>query len=171
QQVGADGVDHPEAQRAGQRILAGGGNFMDLRGLHQYLRGLRADTAAGFGDLHLGGAALEQLHAELFLDLLDRHGKRGLADMALFRGPPEVAFAGQRDEIAEVGERHGGPCRAGAGRLLRMSDVTPSAGFCAGRDKAIYCEAVREAPDGILSMTSARWAKSDKACPGNTSLA
>jgi len=51
--------------------------------------------------------ALDQRHAEVFLELADLRGQRGLAHEAALGGPAEVPLVGQRHEVAEVAEVHG----------------------------------------------------------------
>ena len=46
------------------------------------------------------GAALDQLDAELLLQLLDLGGQRRLAHEAGLGGPAEVAVVGHGDEVA-----------------------------------------------------------------------
>ena len=58
----------------------------------------------------LGAAALEDLHVELFFELLDRHAERGLADEAGFGGAAEVVLARHRDDVLQLSERHGRDC-------------------------------------------------------------
>src|SRR5690606_930205 len=50
----------------------------------------------------------EKAHAQLVLELGKRQRQRGLRDEALLRRAAEVPFLGQRDDIAEFGEGHGG---------------------------------------------------------------
>ncbi len=65
------------------------------------------DLLADRRDRDLDVAALEQLHAELFLEFLDRDRERRLADEAGFGRAPEVALPGDRDDVLQFGERHG----------------------------------------------------------------
>jgi hypothetical protein len=100
QQVGADGVDDPEAQRAGQRIAAALGDLPHRGGLLQHRLGLAHQLLAQRGHRDLVAAALEDLHVELFLELLDGHAERGLRHMAGLGGTAEVQLAGHRDQNA-----------------------------------------------------------------------
>ena len=78
QQVGPDGVDDAQHERAGERILAALGDFLDGRSLVEHGLRLAHDLVAERRHAHLAGAALEDLHVELILELLDRHAERGL---------------------------------------------------------------------------------------------
>ena len=50
QQVGADGVDHPQAQRASQGVFAPFGDLFDGRGLLQHVHRVLRSEPAGHGD-------------------------------------------------------------------------------------------------------------------------
>jgi hypothetical protein len=93
-------------------IAAGGGELLDLPGLEQHLFGLGDDARADVGDLHVGGAALEERDRQLILELLDGHRQGRLADIAALGGMPEMTLAGQRHEIAKIGKRHEAPAMA-----------------------------------------------------------
>ncbi|KAF4531144.1 hypothetical protein B566_EDAN019179, partial [Ephemera danica] len=64
QQIRADGVDHPQAQRAAHRVLAGLGEFLDAGGLFQHGLSLAHDLLAQGRDAHFRATALEQLHGQ-----------------------------------------------------------------------------------------------------------
>src|SRR5206468_10623104 len=70
QQVGPDGVDRAEAKRPGERIAAGGRDLLDARRFLEHALRLLYDFLPGTPDRDFRGAALEQRHAELFLELL-----------------------------------------------------------------------------------------------------
>jgi hypothetical protein len=57
---------------------------------------------------HRLAVALEQLRADRRLELADRHAQRRLRDRQTPRGPAEVQFFGQNDEIAQVAQLHEG---------------------------------------------------------------
>jgi hypothetical protein len=118
QQVGADGVDDAQAQRAVERVLAALGDLLDGRGLLDHALRLPHDGLAQRRDAHLVGAALEDLDVELLLELLDRHAERGLRHEARFGRAPEMLLAGDGNDVAEFRQRHGAgkdsaavPCR------------------------------------------------------------
>jgi hypothetical protein len=52
------------------------------------------------------GTALEDLHVELFLELLDRHAERGLRHEAGFGRAAEVALARHGDDVLQLGQGH-----------------------------------------------------------------
>jgi hypothetical protein len=58
------------------------------------------------GVTDLAAAALEDLHVELFLELLDRHAERGLRHEAGLGGAAEVPLAGHGDDVLQLGEGH-----------------------------------------------------------------
>ena len=109
QQVRADRVDHAERERAAERILPALGGLLDLRRLLDHRLRLAHDLLADRRHAHLVGAALEDAHVELFLELLDRHRQRRLRDEARLGGAPEVLLARDRDDVAKLGERHPSP--------------------------------------------------------------
>ena len=76
QQVRRDGVDDAEAQHAVERIAALLRDRLDARRLVERAPRLRHDLRADLGDQHAGLAALEDAHAELVLELLDRGRQR-----------------------------------------------------------------------------------------------
>ncbi len=78
QQVRPDGVDHAQAQRAAQGVLAAFGDFLDGLRLFQHGLGLANDLFAQRRDADFGAATLEQLHVQLVFQLLDGHGQGGL---------------------------------------------------------------------------------------------
>ena len=109
QQVGADGIDHPQLQRSGQRVFAPLGNLADGVGLLQHSLGLAQHLVTQRSDGDLVGIALENLQLQLFFQLLDGHRQRGLRHMAGLGRAAEVLFAGHGDDVFEFGQGHGGP--------------------------------------------------------------
>ncbi len=101
EEVGADGVDGADAQRARQLVAAGGGQLLDHAALLQHALGLLDDLLAQRGDLDGGFRALEQRHAELLLELLDGHRQGRLGDEAALGGATKVALLGQCHDVAE----------------------------------------------------------------------
>ena len=69
------------------------------------------DLLAGAGEQHLAGVALDQLDAELGLELLELGRQGRLADVAGLGGPAEVAVLVDGDEVLQVPEVHGPPSR------------------------------------------------------------
>ena len=72
------------------------------------------DFLARGGERHALRRALDELHAEIFLELLELRGECRLADEAALRRAPEVAGVGDRDEVAQVLELE-------IGQVLRMA--------------------------------------------------
>ena len=54
----------------------------------------------------LGGAALEDLDVQFLFQLLDRHRQGGLRHEAGLGGTPEMAFAGDGNDVTQFGEGH-----------------------------------------------------------------
>jgi hypothetical protein len=69
---------------------------------------LRLAKEAAAVDGRCGGArtALEQLYAELVLELGDLSTQGGLTDMATRSGTAELALAGEADRVFEVAQVH-----------------------------------------------------------------
>jgi len=131
QQVGPDGVDDAQAQRAGQRVLAALGDFLDGLRLLQHGLGLAHDLLAQGRDGDLGTATLEQLDVELVFQLLHRHRQGGLGNKACFGSAPEMTLAGDGNDVAEFGQGHGAhivrhPARA-APQVIALLASTQSA--------------------------------------------
>ena len=111
QQIGADGVDHAEAQRLAQRVGAAvfaapelPRDAPDFVGRFQHHLRLRDYLFAERGRRDPPGAALKQRHAELALQFFYRDAEGRLADKACFRGAPEMQFARDRDYVAQLVE-------------------------------------------------------------------
>ena len=88
----------------GQHAL---GDLLDGGGLLDDGLRLPHDLLAQRRGADLAGTALEDLHVELFLELLDRHAERGLRDEAALGRAAEVPFARDGDDVAQFGQRHG----------------------------------------------------------------
>ena len=104
--IRADRVDRAEAQRRGELVLALLGDVLDRRRFLEHALRLLDDAVAHRCHRHFAAAALEKRHAELVLQLLDRDRQRRLAHEAFFRRAPEVALAGERDDVTQLGQRH-----------------------------------------------------------------
>ena len=107
QQVGADGVDHAEPQRAGQRVLAVLGDFLDAGRLVEHALRLAHDLLAQRRHRDFAAAALEKLarssSSSSFLMATD---KRRLRDVAGFGRLAEMFFAGDGDDVFEFSKSH-----------------------------------------------------------------
>ena len=79
----------------------------DVVGLAEQDPGPLDDLLAGVGQHDVAGVALDELDAELALELLDLGRQRGLADEAGLGGAAEVAVVGHGDEVVEVAQVHG----------------------------------------------------------------
>ena len=62
--------------------------------------------AARIGELDAARLALEQLHTELFLERADLLAQRRLLNAEACRGPRDMAFFSNGDEIPEVTQLH-----------------------------------------------------------------
>jgi hypothetical protein len=77
-----------------------------VRDVQRALRG-REQLFAGAGQAHAARGALEQHHAELFVQLLELQGKRGLGQVQALRRARKIAFPRQGDEGPDQVEVHG----------------------------------------------------------------
>ncbi len=100
QQIGRNGVDHPQPQRPGQRIFAALGDLFDRRRLLDDALRLLDDFRADGRDAHLIAAALEQTHIKFFLELFDGDRQSGLADETGLGSPAKMPLASDGDDIA-----------------------------------------------------------------------
>jgi len=132
QQIRPDGVDDPQAQGAGQRVFATLGDLLDGVGLLQNGLGLTHDLVAQRGDADLGRAALEELHIQLFFQLLHGHRQGGLRDKTGLGSTPEVLFPGHGHDVSKFGQGHAAILRQAKAALphqaqaFRYSDLAPS---------------------------------------------
>ena len=106
QQVRRDRVDHAEPEQADQLVASRLRDVADAGRFLQHLLRLLDDALADRRYRHLALAALENLRAQLLLELLDRDRQRRLADEAMLRRPAEIAFLRDGDDIAQLVERH-----------------------------------------------------------------
>ena len=106
QQVRRHRVDDAEPQRAGELVAPADRDLADARRLLEHLLRLLDDPLADRRDRDLALAALEQRRAELLLELLDRDRQRRLADEALARRAAEAALLRDRDDVAQLVQRH-----------------------------------------------------------------
>ena len=107
QEVRRDRVDDAELERSRELVAPGLRELADARGFLEHPLRLLDDALADRRDGDLGLAALEQRRAELLLELVDRHRQRRLAHEALGRGAAEAPLLRDRDDVAELVERHG----------------------------------------------------------------
>ena len=106
QQIGRDGGNQSNPEFARQRVLMG------PRGFHDFLDPVEnqacpvGDLVPEFGDHDTPLIALDELHAELLLELFDLCAERRLADETALRRPSEVVLLGQGDEVTECPDTH-----------------------------------------------------------------
>ena len=108
QNVGAERRDDAETQHAGERAVAMAHQFRDLVGFLEDAAGVGDDARADRRQGHRAGGALDQRHAKGFLELPQLAAERRLGDAAALRGAAEVPEVGDRDQIAQFGQGHGG---------------------------------------------------------------
>lgn len=106
QQIGADGVDHAQAQRAGERVLVLLGQFLDGGGLLQHALGLGHDLRAQRRDGNLGAAPFKQYDTQLVFELLDGNRERRLGHVTGFGGVSEVFRSRNSDDVFQFGQCH-----------------------------------------------------------------
>jgi hypothetical protein len=106
-EIRAEGRDHAEAQRPGQRIAPRRGRLLDL--VRQGDQGARlGDDLLAQGrhpDAALG--ALEQGRAQLLFELADLGAQGRLAHMAGLGRLAEMAVVGDGDDVPQVADVHG----------------------------------------------------------------
>ena len=88
---------------AAGRPARGGQRPIDLIENHA---GAIEKGSAGVGQLHAARLAAEQLNVQLLLQGADLHAERRLLDTQAFRGPGDVLFFGDGNEIAQVAQLH-----------------------------------------------------------------
>ena len=81
--------------------------------LLEHAAGLRQQRPSRIGEQDAALRAVEQLHAELGLELADLLADGGLRDVQALRRAPEVQLLGDSDEVPQVAEFHGRPFGAG----------------------------------------------------------
>ena len=106
QQVGRDRVNDPQAQDALERVAPLARDRLHALGLLQRAARLRHDLLARLGEEHAALAALEQLDAQLLLEVLHGCGQTRLRDEAALRGLAEMARFGDGDDVPEFGQCH-----------------------------------------------------------------
>ena len=101
QQIRRQSRDDAELQRAAEDV-AMAGEVDEVAGGGEDALGALRHLKAGFGDGDLARPALDQLGAELALELADLHRQRRLGDGALLRRLAEMAIAGEGGEITQL---------------------------------------------------------------------
>ena len=95
-----------DGQRAAQQSLHRGDGVPGRLDAAQRPARLGQQGAAGLGQLDLTGGAQEQRRAEFHLQRPDRRRQARLGDVHPARGPREVAFVGDREEVLQLSEFH-----------------------------------------------------------------
>jgi hypothetical protein len=151
-------VDRTEAERPGDRILALRRDVPQRRGLGEHAAGLRHDRHADRGHLDARLAALEQLDAEFVLEPRDGERERRLRDMHLLGRAPEAALLRDRDQVAQLDQRHPGPLTPAESKLAMPAWQSTAARTTARRARRRRPRpgACRDRAAGARSMPIAR---------------
>ncbi len=67
---------------------------------------MRDEDASGFGEADAAAEAVEELGAQVFLELQDLLGERGLRDVAALGGAGEVTGVGDGADVTELVDFH-----------------------------------------------------------------
>ncbi len=106
QQVGRDGRNDADAQRAREGVGQLASQFAEVAGGHEHGARLRNDGEPGCRYPHLAPVALEDAHAERALDLRHLRAERRLRHVTRLGGPPEAAEIGDGNEVLQLAQRH-----------------------------------------------------------------
>ena len=106
QQVRTHGVDGADAQRRCEFVFALRRDLPDGRGFLEHAPRLFDDARAERRRGYIGRVTLEKCDSEFCFEFFDRERQGGLADETFLRCAAEVAFARQRDDIAQFGQGH-----------------------------------------------------------------
>ena len=104
QQEGRDRGNRAEAQKPGQGPRRGAGGFRQVGRGGQQVAGARGDFLAHRRQAHVALVALDELHAQQRLELLEPRRERGLRDELRFGGDAEVQALGELDQIGELAQ-------------------------------------------------------------------
>jgi len=91
---------------AGDRLAGRAQRLQAQVDLLQRRRHVAAQDLAGLGEAHLPAAAVEQRHAQLFLQLLDLVRQGRLRHVQALGGPGEVEGLRDGVEVAQVAQFH-----------------------------------------------------------------
>ena len=86
----------------------GGNRIMGVLGSGDGPPGRRKQRPSGFGQLHLPGAAHEQVAAKFALERANRAGQARLREVGPRRRAGEVTFLGDRHKVRELPQLHSG---------------------------------------------------------------
>ena len=90
----SDPLEHVAVAREVDQIAGGG----------EHLFGALGDFHADIGERDLVRAALDQLDADLALQLAHLHGQRRLRDRAILCGPAEMPVVSERGQITQLAQ-------------------------------------------------------------------
>ena len=95
-----------EADDDGSEIAGGYPLDVQRRALGQLQDppGIRQERHPGRGERDRPGGAVDELHAEFVLQLLDLPAQRRLGHVQTLGGPPEVQLLGYRNEAGQAGK-------------------------------------------------------------------
>ena len=102
QEIGCDGRQDTEAKRPREGLLLFANDLLDLRDLQENDGGLVEDATSDCRRDDGLVATVEDLDAELILELLDHRAERRLGDLTKVGGPPEVTELIQSLYILEL---------------------------------------------------------------------
>ncbi len=109
-QLGEEWADQIGGERRGDaQTQVAAGEILDVvdgafRGgqVTQCAPGMVGVDDTGVGEAHRAAGAVQQLHAQGPLQLLDLLGERGLGDVQLFGGAREAAVFGDGEQVTQV---------------------------------------------------------------------
>ncbi len=102
QQIGRDGRNDAEAERAGQEAAAVAGDVDQIARRRQQLRASSHHLGADLGEHNLVTTALHQRDAQKLLQIADLHGQCRLGDRAGVRRTAEMAVFRRRFQVAQL---------------------------------------------------------------------
>ena len=105
QEEGRNGGNHPQTERAGQRLARRPSHMDKIFRFGQHDPGARHRRLPGRRQGRAPSAALDQGRAENGLELLNAGGQGGLGDVGGFGGAGERAMLGQRKKEGELSKR------------------------------------------------------------------
>ena len=105
QHVGRERRDHAEAQASREQAPAVARKLGEVARGRQHALGAPCDFDAGLGQDHFAGPPLDQIGAEVLLEVADLHRERGLGHRAGLGGLAEVPVLGQGRQISQLFQR------------------------------------------------------------------
>ena len=99
-------ADETDRQFADLAATGAPGHLHRLLDARQDLACFLQKDLPGLGQRHMPLGAMEQHHAQFFLERTNLHRQGRLRNMQFLRGPPEVKFLGHGYEIAQVAQFH-----------------------------------------------------------------